>query len=295
MSDSYSKKELELLFLPLVLQESILSRQSGPVIVSRDYGGVKNKVSITLSGGVHKGKRLPLPSGVMGRRLLYWLVREAKRADSPEIQLCGSKSLFEQLGLQRTSYQARKLKQELLRLTYMNITIESFPTRLNEDKEEEEAILAIPNIPVFDKVCIWNIENNRQLSLFDSELVFSARFFQAILSEPHQPVRAEAVKNIKSALGIDIYLWLARRTQTIGRPSKTFVWRLMKEQFGREGEKTSNFKKLFTKAFGEACEQIITYGGPAGHITAKGVVINQCPQQVESKEYREETSGWGSL
>ena len=57
MSDSYSKKELELLFLPLVLQESILSRQSGPVIVSRDYGGVKNKVSITLSGGVHKGKR----------------------------------------------------------------------------------------------------------------------------------------------------------------------------------------------------------------------------------------------
>jgi len=161
------KKEIELLFLPLVLQESILSRQSGPEIVTREYGTGSNRVAITVSGGVHKGVRLPAPSGVIGRRLLYWMVREAQRANGPEIELCGSKPLFEQLGLSRTAYQLRRLKKELLCLSYMNITIETFPSK--------DQVIAIPNIPVFDKVWLWNLENNTQLSLFESCLLFSER------------------------------------------------------------------------------------------------------------------------
>ena len=276
------KHEFDLFYLPLVLQESFLPRRSGPSIFTREYGAGENKISITVSTRPFRKKVIPLPASVMGRRLLYWVIRQAKLTGSKEIVFKGAKTLFEELGLSPTSYQKRKLKTELIRLAYTLITIEEFPKF--QDPKDDDPEFEARFYQIFDEVSVWNIENDAQEALFKSRLVLSDRFYDAVLSLPHQPLKGEAIKNINSALGIDIYIWASRRTQTIMRNSKTFNWSLMRQQFGLEDETSSNFKKLFKKAFSEAMEQISAYGGKAGAIFDEGVVLYSAPQQVKPKE-----------
>lgn len=281
-----NKKQLELICLPLVLQESLLPRQAGAKVVHREYGSSSNRVSITLSGGFHKGKQLPLPSSIIGRRLFYYLVSEVRRTGDPTIELDGSPTFLKKIGIAACGQQRKRLRTEILRLSYMNITIEHF---------NANDLLSVPNISVFNEIALYDFANATQLPLFGSYLTFSQPFTDAILNQPHQPISADAIKSIGSPLAIDIYLWLCRRTWTI-YDQKTFSWKMMKAQFGLPKERMSRFKELFTRSFGYASEHMKTWSGDGstvGKITSEGLTIYNQPQQVKSKE--KPRSGWGNL
>lgn len=287
MGGKTNKKQLELICLPLVLQESLLPRQAGAKIVHREYGNKNNRVSITLTGGFHKGKQLPLPSSIIGRRLFYYLVSEVRRTGNPTIQLDGSPKFLKKIGIAECGAQRKRLRTEILRLSYTAITIEHFNAKGD--------LLAVPSIPVFNEIALYDFCNEKQLPLFGSFLTFSQPFTDAILGQPHQPIKAEAIKQIKSPLGIDIYLWLSRRTQTVYE-SKTFTWKMMKQQFGLPKERMHRFKELFTRAFGYACQHMNTWNDDpdtVGFCHKDGVTIHNQPQQVKSLEKTH--GGWGNL
>ena len=167
-------RDLQLITLPLVLQESIFPRRSGPKSVHRSYGKAENRVSITVSGGYHRGEQLAVPASVLGRRLFYWMVSEVRRTGNPVVEFSGAPEMFEILGLTLTSKQRRRLKQEVLRLAYMNITIEAFPN----DKD----LLVVPNVSVFKFVHLHDLLlPDAQLPLFKSSLEFTDSFTETIL------------------------------------------------------------------------------------------------------------------
>jgi hypothetical protein len=273
---SLPDKASEMVYLPLVLQESIFGRTSGATIVSRSYGKGANQVNISISGGVHKGKRLLAPSGRIGRLLFYWLIREARHNKNPLVSVLGSKAIFSELGLTRTSYQIRKFKEELKRLAYMSITIEKF-------NKIDGSVIARPNIPVFDYIGIWDTDgNSEQLPLFKSGLRFSDTFYEAILKsgEGLPPIRLEPLREIKSALGMDIYVWAQRRAYTIRSSLLELTWEAVKEQFGQSGETTSNFKKLFPRAYAQAMRHMDCWDGVAGWCDKEGVYLRKCDSQI---------------
>jgi hypothetical protein len=277
-----ASKNLQLITLPLVLQESILPRRAGPKSVHRSYGRGDNRVSITVSGGYFKGEQLCVPASVLGRRLFYWMVSEVRRTGNPVVEFSGCPEMFETLGLTLTSKQRRRLKNEILRIAYMNITIEAFPNK--------KEMLVLPNVSVFKFIHLHDLLiPKQQLPLFKSRLEFTEAFTESILSLKHQPIDASVINKLTSPLAIDIYLWLARRVQTVNYRQE-FNFGLMKQQFGKPGERTAEFKKLFIPAFKSAAKHIKIFDRPPA-LSKNGVVLYLSPQQVDSKA--QPGGGWG--
>ena len=222
------------LALPLIIQESLLPRTQGATEFHRKYGNT----DISLSGGVSKGKRLPLPSGIISRRLLYWAITTARYNKSPEIICDGSPTFLKNLNLGATARRRRDLKTQLKRLVHTSITIEEF------GRYDESFTLDL--VPMFD--CVdFLVEDTNQLRLFQSSIRFSDKFYNEIERLPHQPINQDALFSLDSPLAMDIYLWAQRRTYGL-RKTTLIKWSLLYHQFRRPQESKGAFRRSFTNA-----------------------------------------------
>ena len=87
------------LALPLIIQESLLPRtQERPSFIENME--IQTFPCLVESS---KGKRLPLPSGIISRRLLYWAITTARYNKSPEIICDGSPTFLKNLNLGATA------------------------------------------------------------------------------------------------------------------------------------------------------------------------------------------------
>tara|TARA_Y100000592_G_scaffold25821_1_gene40717 strand:+ start:3721 stop:4599 length:879 start_codon:yes stop_codon:yes gene_type:complete len=264
------------LFLPLLVQESLLPLYSGPFSAVRRYGNV----SLSIQGGIMDGESVILPSGTIARRLLHYLISVSRRTKSPVVDLVSAHNLTEQIGTGRNPRKVRKVKQELLRLSRMTITIDYFPNG-------EDTVRSIPNLRIFRRLELSGLRSDNQMSLFGSFVEFDREFYEMITCLKHQPIKKEAVWSLRTPLSIDVYLWLSRRGQDkrLTTDNPLFLsWDRITEQFSR-GEQPSKFKSSFKKALEKACEQIQPWDFAAKRAIAwtdkKGVYVRSIPQQVE--------------
>lgn len=194
-----------------------------------------------------KKKTIGYPYGTLPRLLLFWLITEAVRTNSPRIELGKSLANFmEKLGLDSSRggkrSDATRLREQMTRLFQSVISFE----------QSEDGRTAWLNMQVAPKGMLWwDKKRPKQDMVWESWIQLGEDFFKAITEAP-VPVDIRALKALKnSALALDLYSWVtyaAYQTQKTGQ--KRYVpWKLLHDQFGAEYGTIKNFSQKAWKTF----------------------------------------------
>ena len=176
-----------------------------------------------------------LSFGNLPRLLLAWVSTEAVRTQSRELFLGSSLSEFmRKLGVAPagggTRGERTRLRNQMKRLFNAHIQL------AYEDKNVDAAVNAV----IADHAVFWwNERNPGESSLWESKIELGEKFFNEIINHP-VPINMNILKALKrSALGLDLYLWLTYRTFTLKRPMR-LSWARLYQQFGVDPAKAGD-------------------------------------------------------
>ena len=179
-----------------------------------------------------------LPFGPKPRLVLYHLNAEALRTQSPAIELEDSLTAFVKrtLGLDPGGRNIRTVKDQLTRLSAADF-------RIGTVHDERSVTLKGSVIEGFE---LWTARDARQRVLWPTTVQFSQRYFESLMKHA-VPLNETAVARLShSAMGLDIYTWLAQRLHRIEEGKGAFVpWTSIKEQFGHGYGRMDNFKRVY--------------------------------------------------
>jgi Plasmid encoded RepA protein len=179
-----------------------------------------------------------LPFGPKPRLVLYHLNTEALRKQSPLIDLEDSLTAFVKrtLGLDPGGRNIRTVKDQLSRLAAADF-------RLGALYDNRAITVKGTVIEGFE---LWIPRDPRQRTLWPTTVQFSQRYFESLLRHA-VPLNEAAVSRLShSAMGLDLYTWLAQRLHRIDPKKGAFVpWVSLKEQFGIGYGRMNNFKRDF--------------------------------------------------
>jgi len=181
--------------------------------------------------------QLGLPYGPKPRLLLAYLNGEAIRKGSPEIEVERSLTAFvKAIGLDPKGRNIAAIKNQLSRLSASTI-------RLGYSREGESVTIKSDIISAFS---LWFPKDERQRVLWPSTVRLSNDYFQS-LTKHAVPLHDQALAALSgSAMGLDVYCWLAQRLHRIERGQRVFIpWSQLKAQFGWHYDRMDNFKKVF--------------------------------------------------
>ena len=175
-----------------------------------------------------------LPYGTLPRLLLAWVCTEAVRTQSRELVL--GRSLYEfmrKLGMDDRSGGERgdrtRLRNQMDRLFAAQVSL------IYEDKQQKLRVSSL----VADRAEFWwDVKRPAAPVLWDSTIRLGEEFFNEIVAHP-VPIDLHILKAVKrSALGLDLYLWLTYRTFTLKYPLQ-LSWRQLYRQFGSNPAKAT--------------------------------------------------------
>ena len=208
-----------------------------------------------------------LPYGNLPRLILAWVCSEAVRTQSRELILGKSLSEFMRtLGVYSSSGEKHtRLRNQMKRLFGCTVSM------IYENERGEARVSSV----VADRTVFWWSEGKPdQSSLWDSKIELGEKFFNEIINHP-VPLNLNTLTALKrSALGLDLYLWLVYRTFTLRAPLR-LPWRLLYGQFGAHPSKASDKRTVDafrTKVLRELKKIKIAWP-ELNYATAKGVLI----------------------
>ena len=218
-----------------------------------------------IAGG---GNRLPF--GNIPRLVLAWVCTEAVQTQSRELVLGATFSDFmRKLGIyaQSGGYGGvrTRLRNQMVRLFHCQIEL------IYEHERGEQFVAS----RIADRGELWwDPKRPDEPMLWESKIELGEKFFQEIIDHP-VPLDMNILKGLKrSALGLDLYLWLTYRTFALHKPLR-LNWARLYHQFGADPAKASN--KLIVNAFRTDCLRelikIKTAWPSLNYSTAKGVLI----------------------
>ena len=140
---------------------------------------------------------------------------------------------------------------------------------------EDQNVDATVNAVIADRTVFWwNERKPGERSLWKSKIELGEKFFNEIVNHP-VPINMNTLKALKrSALGLDLYLWLTYRTFTLKRPMR-LSWARLYRQFGinpaKGGDRVTidNFRKDCLREL----IKIKTAWPDLNYATAQGVLI----------------------
>jgi hypothetical protein len=197
------------------------------------------KFTLSMSANPQIG----LPFGALPRLILSWITSEVVRKKEQTVSLGNSMSEFmSALGLTvtgGTKGSIGRFKNHMMRL---------FTTGISCTYEDEKEISGL-NFYIADRYHLWwTPQVPEQLSLWDSEIRLSQRFFEEIMNAP-VPVRLQTLSKLKtSSMALDIYSWLTYRNFYAKRSSR-IPWEALQAQFGAGYPETAQGKRNFKKKF----------------------------------------------
>lgn len=206
-------------------------------------------LTLTLRPGwnLKKDQSIGYPYGTLPRLLLFWLITEAIRTNSPRIELGSSLNNFmEKLGLDTSRggkrSDAKRIKEQMIRL---------FRATISFDQSSDNGRNSWIDMQVAPKgMLCWDERYPDQKPLWESYIQLGEDFFNAVRSSP-VPVDMRALKALKrSPLALDLYTWAtytAYQTQKTGK-ERSVSWGLLHEQFGAEYNTIKNFSNKVWKA-----------------------------------------------
>ena len=217
---------------------------------------------IMYSSGQYK-----LPFGNLPRLILAWVCTEAVRTQSRVLVLGRSLSEFMRaLGVYDSSGRTQtRLRNQMKRLFGCSVSL------IYEDAQREAtATTVIADLTDF----WWNPKHPNEPMLWESKIQLSEPFFNEIIRHP-VPLDMNTLTALKrSALGLDLYLWLVYRTFPLRAPLR-LTWRQVYRQFGANPAQASN--KNIVNAFRTKClrelKKIKLAWPGLNYATALGVLI----------------------
>lgn len=107
--------------------------------------------------------------------------------------------------------------------------------------------------PPFDEISAWVHRDERQATLFPSQVVLSERFFNALGSHS-VPLDVRAVRALgRYPMALDVYTWLAHRLCRVrSNQGDRISWMALRQQFGQEISEQKEFKKQMKGALKRA-------------------------------------------
>lgn len=166
----------------------------------------------------------PVPYGALPRLALAWISTQAVRTKSREIQIGDTASAFLQLlgktgtGGKNGTYKTLRIQMNALAACRLQLGFKG-RTYNGQPVEQFDAWIAD--------------EGTGQKSLWPGVLVLSEGYFSS-LQQVAVPLDYRALLSLSgSALGLDVYCWLAHRLHTI-EGSRVLRWSVLKDQFGQE-------------------------------------------------------------
>lgn len=234
---------------PILYQHSVLCQTCLPY---RDPGDVRlwqrknGVVRLEVQAGrAYNGEEfvdVGLPYGPKPRLVLYHLNAEALRTQSPYIELEDSLTAFVKrtLGLDTGGRNIRTVKDQLTRLSASDFRIGT--------RTADGGAVTLKGT-VIEGFELWVTRDPRQRVLWPSTIQFSERYFQSLMKHA-VPLNETAVARLShSAMGLDIYTWLAQRLHRV-EPGKAALvpWVSLHEQFGQGYALIRQFRAAFKHA-----------------------------------------------
>jgi hypothetical protein len=183
-----------------------------------------------------------LPWGPKARLVLYHLNAEAMKQQTRMVEVEDSLTSFVRrtLDLDPKGRNIRSVKDQLSRLAAADF-------RLGASSENGRAVTVKSTI--IDGFELWSPRNPDQKVLWPTIIQFSQAYFESLMQHA-VPLNEDAIRRLThTAMGLDIYTWLAQRLHRVDPRNPAFVpWASLKEQFGQGYDRMDNFKRVYRKA-----------------------------------------------
>ena len=192
------------------------------------YKRVNGPYTLYMTAG--GGNRLPF--GNLPRLLLAWVSTEAVQTQSRTLVLGRSLSEFmRKVGVYDDGgAMRRRLREQMERL---------FRARVELIYEAEDVTRHIASNIAVQSEFWWNLNRPSAPALWDSKIKLGETLFQEIIRHP-LPLDMNILKALKrSALGLDLYMWLTYRTFAL-KEEKKLAWSSLYRQFGADPTKTAD-------------------------------------------------------
>jgi hypothetical protein len=245
-------------FVPELLSSAWIPRRaSRQSHYKRHFGGM---LFVSQTGLHDDGTEVGLPSGLIPRKILARLATISVINRTPVVDVRSVAYLLEQTNLTYNGQMVKRIREQLLRIAYLNVSI-----RFTPYKEPEKKRVFFGRM--FDELELA-IEDN-QLTLFPNKIRFSQSFFESMLRDESFAYFAEEVQEMKTSLQHDIYLWIVRRT---GRmlASQKIAWERLHSQFANS---QSHSMRDFRRRFKEALSVVVEASGLQVDVDRQGIVL----------------------
>jgi Plasmid encoded RepA protein len=214
-----------------------------------------------------------LPFGPKPRIILAFLNAEALRTQSPLIEVEGTLTAFvTRIGLNNGGRNILVVKDQLARLAAARVMLGMVTG------PHRAATMTMPIVQAFD---LWFPKNENQRVLWPSTVRLSEEYFKTLCAHA-VPLDERAIANLSnSAMGLDIYMWLAQRLHRVPPAKPQFIpWTAIKEQFGWNYGKMFKFKEVFRDTLRSVKTQY-----PAGLFTidGRGMTLFNSPPPVAKR------------
>ena len=196
---------------------------------------------------------------------MAWLCTEAVRTQSRELVLGSSLSEFMgKVGMASVGGARTRLRNQMKRLFRCQIEL------IHKHEHGDRSIAS----RVADRTEFWwNERKPNERTLWDSKIELGEKFFNEIINHP-VPLNMNTLKALKrSALGLDLYLWLVYRTFPLRAPLR-LTWKQVYRQFGAEPAKASDKRTVddFRKDCLRELKKIKLAWPDLNYYTPKGVL-----------------------
>lgn len=218
-----------------------------------------------------------LPYGAKARLILAYINSEAIRKQSPVVDVEDSMSAFiRRIGLNTDGRTIAEVKKQLRRLTVSTLSV-----GYKDYTDNNRAVqVDLKIIKAFD---IWFPKDDRQRVLWTSTIRLSDDYFNS-LSNHAIPLDERAMAALShNAMALDIYAWLSQRLHRVDKSRPQFVpWAALKEQFGRDYARMTDFKRIFRKYLDLALTQYP--GAKIKEEDNRGYWLHNSPSPIASKK-----------
>jgi hypothetical protein len=215
---------------------------------------------------------LSLPWGTKPRLILAHLNTEALRQGSPEIEVDDSLSRFvRRIRGFDSGREIRMFKDQLTCLSNALIRLAMLQgNRLTQ-----------VNTHVVTGFDLWFLKDERQRVLWPSTVRLSTEYFESLQKHAVPLNEADLSALAHTAIGLDIYAWLAQRLHRIDPHRPAFIpWVSLKEQFGPDYAHMNHFKAKFRVAL----RQVLTrYQAARIELDGKGMTARNSPPPVAKR------------
>lgn len=213
-----------------------------------------------------------LPFGPKPRLILAHLNAEALRQRSPEIEIEASLTAFvRRLRLDPGGRTIGTIKDQLARLSASAI-------RLGVVRDGHAVTINSQIVTAFD---LWFPKDDRQRVLWPATVRLSGDYFESLTSHA-VPLHERALMALSgSAMGLDVYAWLAQRLHRVDPRKPALVpWKALQGQFGWHYDRARDFRRVFRQTLRLVHSQ---YPEAAIELDRRGMMLRHSPPPVKGR------------